>query len=83
MYLLLIIFINSLKYVLTLNMNETSLDLWSEPHPPNIMVSEFLVDILQKETTINSDYYCAILDRLKAEIAEKRPHLQIKQVGKF
>lgn len=38
------------------------------------------IDYLQKGTTINSDYYCALLDRLKAEIANKRPHLQKKKV---
>ena len=38
------------------------------------------IDYLQKGTTINSVYYCALLDRLKAEIAKKRPHLQKKKV---
>lgn len=38
------------------------------------------IDYLKKGTTINSDYYCALLDRLKAEIAKKRPHLQKKKV---
>jgi len=38
------------------------------------------IDYLQKGTTINSDYYCALLDRLKTEIAKKRPHLQKKKV---
>ncbi|KAF7266605.1 hypothetical protein GWI33_020106 [Rhynchophorus ferrugineus] len=30
--------------------------------------------------TINSDYYIALLDRLKDEIAEKRPHLKKKKL---
>ena len=29
------------------------------------------IDYLQKATTINSDYYCALLDRLKSEIAKE------------
>lgn len=38
------------------------------------------IDYLEKGRTINSDYYIALLDRLKDEIAEKRPHLQKKKV---
>ena len=33
------------------------------------------IDYLEKEKTINSDYYCALLNRLKEEITSKRPHL--------
>ncbi|KAF7280580.1 hypothetical protein GWI33_005727 [Rhynchophorus ferrugineus] len=33
------------------------------------------IDYLEKERTINSDYYIALLHRLKDQIAEKRPHL--------
>ncbi|KAF7273833.1 hypothetical protein GWI33_013479 [Rhynchophorus ferrugineus] len=36
---------------------------------------------LKKEgTTINSDYYIALLDRLRDEIAEKQPHLKKNKV---
>ena len=38
------------------------------------------IDYLQKGQTINSDYYIALLDRLKKEIALKRPHLARKKV---
>lgn len=37
------------------------------------------IDYLEKGKTINSDYYCALLDRLKNEIAKKRPHLSKKK----
>ncbi|KAF7287828.1 hypothetical protein GWI33_000181 [Rhynchophorus ferrugineus] len=35
---------------------------------------------LKKGRTIQRDYYMALLDRLKDEIAEKRPHLKKKKV---
>lgn len=38
------------------------------------------IDYLEKGKTINSDYYIALLDRLKNEIAKKRPHLKKKKV---
>ncbi|KAL7723955.1 hypothetical protein ACLKA6_019947 [Drosophila palustris] len=38
------------------------------------------IDYLQKGQTINSDYYMALLERLKAEIAKKRPHMAKKKV---
>ncbi|KAF7272296.1 hypothetical protein GWI33_014920 [Rhynchophorus ferrugineus] len=38
------------------------------------------IDYLGKGRTINSDYYIALWDRLKDEIAEKRPHLKKKKV---
>lgn len=38
------------------------------------------IDYLQKGQTINSDYYIALLERLKIKIAEKRPHLAKKKV---
>lgn len=38
------------------------------------------IDYLQKGQTINSDYYIALLDRLKKEIVTKRPHLKKKKV---
>ena len=37
------------------------------------------IDYLQKGKTITGAYYAALLNRLKAEIAEKRPHLQKKK----
>lgn len=37
------------------------------------------IDYLQKGQTINSEYYIALLDRLKDEIAKKRPHMQKKK----
>ena len=37
------------------------------------------IDYLEKGKTINSDYYCALLDRLKKEITKKRPHMQRKK----
>ena len=38
------------------------------------------IDYLKKGKTINSDYCVALLERLKDEIAEKRPHLKKKKV---
>ena len=38
------------------------------------------VDYLEKGKTINSEYYCALLERLKAEIAAKRPHMKRKKI---
>ena len=38
------------------------------------------IDYLEKGKTINSDYYTALLERLKVEIAEKRPHMKKKKV---
>ncbi|KAM8718589.1 hypothetical protein ACLKA7_001318 [Drosophila subpalustris] len=38
------------------------------------------IDYLQKGQTINSDYYMALLERLKDEIAKKRPHMAKKKV---
>jgi [histone H3]-lysine36 N-dimethyltransferase SETMAR len=38
------------------------------------------IDYLEKGNTINSEYYIALLERLMAEIAKKRPHLQKKKV---
>ena len=37
------------------------------------------LDYLEKGKTINSDYYCALLNRLKEEITRKRPHLLKKK----
>ena len=37
------------------------------------------IDYLVKGKTINSDYYCALLDRLKEEITRKRPRLLKKE----
>ena len=33
------------------------------------------IDYLEKGKTINSDYYCALLNRLKEEITRKQPQL--------
>mgnify|MGYP003416975832 FL=1 len=38
------------------------------------------IDYLKKGKTINNDYYVALLERLKDEIAKKRPHLKKKKV---
>ena len=38
------------------------------------------MDYLKKGKTINSDYYMALLDRLSAEIKEKRSHMQKKKL---
>lgn len=38
------------------------------------------VDYLQTGKTINSDYYCILLDQLDAKIHEKRPGLQKKKI---
>ena len=38
------------------------------------------IDYLQKDKTINSEYYVALLDRLSVEIKKKRPHMQKKKV---
>ena len=37
-----------------------------------------LIDYLQKGRTITGAYYASLLDKLKAEPAGKRPHLQKK-----
>lgn len=37
------------------------------------------IDYLEKGKTINSQYYCALLDRLSEEIKIKRPHLAKKK----
>lgn len=39
-----------------------------------------LIDYLQKGKTINSEYYCNILDQLNVKIREKRPGLQHKKI---
>lgn len=38
-----------------------------------------LIDYLQKGKTITGAYYISLLDKLKAKIAEERPHLQKKK----
>ncbi|KAF7271298.1 hypothetical protein GWI33_015815 [Rhynchophorus ferrugineus] len=38
------------------------------------------IDYLEKGRTINRNYYIALLDRLKGEITERRPHLKKKKV---
>ena len=39
-----------------------------------------LIDYLQKGKTITGAYYTSLLDKLKAELAEKGPHLQEKKI---
>lgn len=39
-----------------------------------------LIDYLEKGKTITGAYYATLLDKLKAEIEEKRPHLQKKKI---
>ncbi|CAK9819145.1 Mariner Mos1 transposase [Anthophora quadrimaculata] len=39
-----------------------------------------LIDYLQKDKTINSEYYCNLLDQLDAKIREKRPALKKKRI---
>ena len=39
-----------------------------------------LIDYLQKGKTITGAYYASLLDKLKAKIAEKLPHLQKKKI---
>ncbi|GFX56264.1 histonelysine Nmethyltransferase SETMARlike [Trichonephila clavipes] len=39
-----------------------------------------LIDYLQKGKTLTGAYYTYLLDKLKAELVEKRPHLQKKKV---
>lgn len=58
----------------------------SVPSAGKVMASIFwdakgiiLIDYLQKGTTINAQYYCALLEKLKTTIAEKRPHLKRKK----
>ncbi|GFV42959.1 histone-lysine N-methyltransferase SETMAR [Trichonephila clavipes] len=38
-----------------------------------------LIDYLQKGKTITGSYFASLIDKLKAELAEKRPHLQKKK----
>jgi len=37
------------------------------------------IDYLEKGHTINSEYYIALFERLKAETAKKRPHMAKKK----
>lgn len=37
------------------------------------------IDYLEKDKTINSEYYMALLDRLSVEIKKKQPHIQKKK----
>jgi [histone H3]-lysine36 N-dimethyltransferase SETMAR len=39
-----------------------------------------LIDYLEKGKTITGVYYASLIDKLKAEIAKKRPHLEKKKV---
>ena len=39
-----------------------------------------LANYLQKSKTINSEYYCSLLDQLDENIGEKRPGLQHKKI---
>ncbi|GFX07664.1 mariner Mos1 transposase [Trichonephila clavipes] len=39
-----------------------------------------LTDYLQKGKTITRAYFASLLDKLKAKLAEKRPHLQKKKI---
>ena len=39
-----------------------------------------LIDYLQKGKIITGAYYVSLLDKLKAELAEKRPHFQKKKI---
>ena len=39
-----------------------------------------LIDYLQKGKTITGAYYALLFDKLKAELAEKCPHLQKKKI---
>ena len=39
-----------------------------------------LIDYLEKGKTINSEYYCNLLDQLDKNIREKRPGLQKKTI---
>ena len=38
------------------------------------------IDYFEKSKTINSDYHMVLLDRLRAEIKKKRPHMGKKKV---
>ena len=38
------------------------------------------IDYIENRKTINSEYYVALLERLKTEIAKKRPHMKKKKV---
>ncbi|GFS76249.1 histone-lysine N-methyltransferase SETMAR [Trichonephila clavipes] len=39
-----------------------------------------LIDYLQKGKTITGAYYASLLDKLKADLAEKRSHMQEKKI---
>ena len=39
------------------------------------------MDYLEKGKTINGAYYASILDKLKEQIAENRPHLKRKKIS--
>ena len=38
------------------------------------------IDYIEKDKTINGDYYMLLLDRLSAKIKKKQPHMQKKKV---
>ena len=40
----------------------------------------YLIDYLQKGKTITGAYYASLLDKLKAEVAGKWPHLRKKKI---
>ena len=46
-------------------------------NPSGILFIDF---IRKKGKKVNSDYYCALLDRLKAEMTRKRPYLLNKSI---
>jgi len=59
----------------------------SERSAKKVMASVFwdakgilLIDYLEKGKTINSEYYCNLLDQLNEKIREKRPGLQHKKI---
>lgn len=59
-------------------------ETWIHRHTPPVLATVFwdsngilFIDYVENGKTINSNYFCALLDRLKNEMAEKRSHLSI------
>ena len=54
---------------------------WTSPEGDWNMKGVVFTDFLEKRKAINSDYYIALLERLKSEIVKKRPHMAKKKIG--
>ncbi|GFV60495.1 histone-lysine N-methyltransferase SETMAR [Trichonephila clavipes] len=58
----------------------TSVKVWAAEFKRADRHGVILMDYLQKGKTITGAYYASSLDKLKAELSEKRPYLQKKKI---